>query len=430
MNRDLSVCTKLAGCFAALAALVFPRIAAADAQAAHPRVTTVAVVDRQTDQYNYPDNRVALLHAEPSGGFLETMFNDGGSGTWRALAWPNPSSATNGIAGTNLLPSMAAVADQDYGGGSIFFFAADSRVNSNPTARVPFFAGDDSWWWPGWTVPTSSGNLIPMTAFSYVNPDGMPRGSVFGLSSDSRSLRELWLYNDSWFYYDHGPCPSGASLIIGPGSSLATASTVGVADTHVVASGSDGNIWLRSSLHNYGWNWQNLGNPGWSSARVPILVSHSWNGITRLHVFVPGWVNGQVHLYERYADRGPNGYTWSTWREYGTAPGGAPFNLTAGVTWHPRGIMNIHMFGVTDHDSSDCHGGKLMGFYWNGGSWNWISPRAVPTSFSCEAAQTMSVAAIDSSSMTRAGVYLEDNSGQIWEYYSTDGFFFGWNQIN
>ena len=78
---------------------------AADAQDAHPRVTTVAVVDHQTDQYNQPDDRVALLHADWSGGFSETMFNDAGSGSWRAVAWPNPLSAMDGISGTGRVPA-------------------------------------------------------------------------------------------------------------------------------------------------------------------------------------------------------------------------------------------------------------------------------------------------------------------------------------
>ncbi|MBV9267636.1 MAG: hypothetical protein JO061_15820 [Acidobacteriaceae bacterium] len=400
----------------------------ADSQDAHPRITTVAVVDHQTDQYNDPDDRIALLHADSSGGFSEAMFNDSGSGAWNALAWPNPVSATDGISRTGSPPSLAAVADQDWGTGSIFYFAADSTTSSTPNVRVPFFAGEDSWWWYGWTVPTSTGNMAPMTAISYDGPDGMPRGSVFGVSNDSRSLRELWLYQDNWSYYDHGPCPSGATLIIGPGSSLATAQVVGPADVHVVASGSDGNIWLRSTLNNHGWNWQNLGNPGWSRARVPILVAHPSGGTTRIHVFVPAWVGGSVHLFERYADRGGSGYTWASWKDWGAAPTGEPFNLTGGVTWHPGRIMNIHMFGVTDHDSSGCHGGKLLLFYWDGSGWHWSYPEVVPSGFDCEAAQTMSVAAIDSA-MTRASVYLEDVSGAIWEYASTDGFAWEWHLL-
>jgi hypothetical protein len=29
------------------------------------------------------------------------------------------------------------------------------------------------------------------------------------------------------------------------------------------------------------------------------------------------------------------------------------------------------MFGVTDHDSNNCNGGKLIIFLWDGGGWHW-----------------------------------------------------------
>jgi hypothetical protein len=202
------------------------------------------------------------------------------------------------------------------------------------TVQVPL-TFDTSWWLPGWTVALDPGGMQPRTAISYAGPDGMPRGSIFGLSSDGRSLQETWLYQDNWNYFNHGGVPSSAMpiLTMGPGSSIATAQTVGVADVLVVASGSDGNIWLQSTLNNHGWIWQSLGNPGWAGARTPILVAHGNDSSTRVHVFVAApVVNGPVHLFERYADRNSSGYTWASWKDWGAAPPQVGFDLAAGVT--------------------------------------------------------------------------------------------------
>jgi hypothetical protein len=386
---------------------------------AHPNITTVAVVDHQRDEYNFPDDRIALVHLDRNGARFD-LFNDNGSGGWSGLQSPTPSGPWAPVRSNS---SLAAVADRDYGGSSIFWFpATDGALN----AEFPFFADEPSFWFNDSPVPLTYPSMFPMSAISYVQPDGMPRGSVFGLGGDGHSLRELWLYENQWNFYDHG-APSSAQLYLAPGSAVATAAIVGTADVLVALADSDGNVWMHSTLNNHGWTgWQSLGSFGSGNARIPIMVAHAYNGTTRVHVFLP--IRNRYRywqLWEIYGDRGPNGYTWSTWRSY-PGPSGlygnGAFELTAGVVWHPHGVLHIDLFGTSDFgflDANHCVGGQVVMFAWDGATWGWSPTNVTPSG--CDAFQTMSAVAIDSGVTERGSVFFENSVGSPFELSSSDG---------
>jgi hypothetical protein len=83
--------------------------------------------------------------------------------------------------------------------------------------------------------------------------------------------------------------------------------------------------------------------------------------------------------------------------------------------------MNLDLFGTTDS-------GELIMFFWNGSSWSWNGPFAVPGDFG-RPARVMSAVSIDNSLMQRASAILEDDNGFVTEFASDNGSSFGFNAI-
>lgn len=402
--------------------LVIPALAgSARAQnypGAHPNIRTVAVVNHQRDMYNYPDDRIALVHLDSAGAHYD-VFNEGGSGAWSGFQTPTPSGPWSNVRNNG---SLGAVADMDYGDGSLFWFPGTDGALQ---AQFPFFVVDPSFWVNNSPVTLTLPSMFPMSSISYVQPDGMPRGSVFGLGGDGHSLRELWLYDNQWSFFDHG-APSSAQLFLSPSSAVATSQTIGVADVLVAMSDANGDVWVQSTLNNQGWTpFQRLGSFGAAHVHRPIMVAHDNNGTPRVHVFLPvrNSKGGTWNMWEIYGDRGPTGYTWSTWRSYPGPTGfnGFSFDLTSAIAWRPGGVLKVNIFGTTDFgkDSSGCIGGDIVMFTWDGSTWGW-SPTAV-TPAGCDHFQTTSAVFIDSGYTERGSVYFEDAKGKVHELASPDG---------
>lgn len=169
-------------------------------------------------------------------------------------------------------------------------------------------------------------------------------------------------------------------------------------------------------------------------AAPPFAFGFYWGdpnagGSAQLNVFATARDAGS-YQYRLFGRGMNNGNLEADWTEYGIPPTvgvDESFALTTGMTWFDgaryASTLRENLFGLTA-------GGKLIEFFWDGGSWQWGQVIANTPDGGTFAA--LSSAVIDTATYKRLSLFVRSSRGTIYEYsYTIDnGVWNGWNWTN
>jgi hypothetical protein len=400
---------------------------------ANPNIHTLALTDRVVDTSplgRTAQDRIVLLHFFEGNTFApaELVGNafDARAGTW-GLASPE----------FDFGPSFPDISLAGYGTGGFghaTYRAFYQTPRGGPSIQ-PLLSTDATPWAMQTSVPSPAtpANMIPMSAFTYLDAQGLERGNFFGVSSDGTSLLEGFKIPLGGFSaWNHGP-PSGngisfkGKLSMAPGAAVVYTAPNGNPDVFAFVAGSDNHVydafeWGNGSIKP--WQWQDLGNPGFIHIGDPIGVIHPTDGGSqRVHVFVPGEdAAGNWRLFERFADRQSDGtWYWADWKALVTPNQGKQFSMVQAVVWTTSGGFRISMFGHGLTGKVD----NVFHIFWNGSQW--IDQTFFQTDEHVFA--LTGVTAINSSDVTRISLFAEDENDEVWEMATPDGVNFTENVV-
>ncbi len=169
-------------------------------------------------------------------------------------------------------------------------------------------------------------------------------------------------------------------------------------------------------------------------AAAPYAFGFYWGdpnagGSAQLNVFATARDAGS-YQYRLFGRGMSNGNLERDWTEYGIPPTvgvDESFALSTGMVWWDgaryTSTLRENLFGLTA-------GGKLIEFYWDGGSWQWGQVIANTPDGGTFAA--LSSAVIDTTTYKRLSLFVRSSRGTIYEFYYTidNNVWNGWNWTN
>jgi hypothetical protein len=185
--------------------------------------------------------------------------------------------------------------------------------------------------------------------------------------------------------------------------------------------------------------WHSLGSPSGFVYGAPLAIKYYTNvpiagGLGRIVVLaVARDGSGDYELEMQYHDG--NGWA-SSWTHVGApaALGGDKFKLTSAVVWYDGQAnqmvnLRINAFGYSEARGSSK--GRLVEFFWNGGSWSFGTVRTAPDG---EDFRTTHSAVVDEGSRDRIVVVGRTSGGRIYEFVREldrgSVVYEGWNDLS